>query len=170
VLVVVSKSGSCEPRIARPKAKGLAVPKIRDVPAAAMKEKLTPFPQEPNNPWTPERKDSNVPNTITTLEWNDTASKYWRNLDQSFTFNCPPGGTIHTIWGTDIYTHDSSICTAAVHSGLITARDGGQVIIQIEPRQEFYQGTFRNGIESRSYGKYDGSFSFFNPNSPLIPL
>ena len=35
MLVVVSKSGSCEPRIAKPKGKGAAVPKIKDVPAAA---------------------------------------------------------------------------------------------------------------------------------------
>jgi hypothetical protein len=36
VEVVVSKSGSCEPIIARPKGKGLAVPRIREVPAVAM--------------------------------------------------------------------------------------------------------------------------------------
>jgi hypothetical protein len=37
VEVVVSKSGSCEPRMARPKGKGLAVPRIREVPAVAMR-------------------------------------------------------------------------------------------------------------------------------------
>ena len=36
VLSVVSKSGICEPRIAKPKDKGLAVPRIKDVPAAAI--------------------------------------------------------------------------------------------------------------------------------------
>ncbi|MGB5713840.1 MAG: hypothetical protein WBM44_23385 [Waterburya sp.] len=32
----VSKSGSCEPRIAKPKGKGSAVPKIKDVPDNAI--------------------------------------------------------------------------------------------------------------------------------------
>jgi hypothetical protein len=36
VLSVVSRSGSCEPRIAKPKGKGSAVPRIRDVPAVAI--------------------------------------------------------------------------------------------------------------------------------------
>jgi hypothetical protein len=36
VEVVVSKSGSCEPMIAKPKERGLAVPRIKDVPADAI--------------------------------------------------------------------------------------------------------------------------------------
>ena len=36
--VVVSVSGSWEPRIANPKGIGLAVPRMRDVPAAAIAE------------------------------------------------------------------------------------------------------------------------------------
>ena len=36
VEVVVSKSGSCEPIMAKPKAKGLVVPRIREVPAVAI--------------------------------------------------------------------------------------------------------------------------------------
>ena len=38
VLVVVSMSGSWEPRTAKPNAIGSAVPMIKDVPAAAMSE------------------------------------------------------------------------------------------------------------------------------------
>jgi hypothetical protein len=133
------------------------------------KEKPT-SPQEPDAIQTPESRDGNVPNTIRTLKWNDTASGYWRNLGQYFTFNCPSGGAIDTIYGTDIYTYDSSICTAAVHSGLIAPEYGGQVTIRIEPRQEFYQESFRYGVESREWGKYDGSFSFPGRGEDLIPL
>jgi hypothetical protein len=35
VEVVVSMSGSWEPRMAKPKARGLAVPRIKEVPATA---------------------------------------------------------------------------------------------------------------------------------------
>jgi hypothetical protein len=41
VEVVVSRSGSCEPIMARPKGNGLAVPRIREVPAAAIVQCVT---------------------------------------------------------------------------------------------------------------------------------
>lgn len=91
-----------------------------------------------------------------------TASKFRNNLDQTFRFTCPPNGSITGIWGTDVYTYDSSICTAAVHSGLITAKNGGRVAIKIRPGAEFYNGTTRNGVTSRRYGNYSGSFIFLS--------
>ncbi|MEM8806865.1 MAG: LCCL domain-containing protein [Cyanobacteria bacterium P01_G01_bin.38] len=97
---------------------------------------------------------------ITPLEWNDTASNLSGRLDQDFTYNCPSGGRVGSLWGTDIYTVDSSICTAAVHSGLINARDGGQITIRIKPGQDTYIGMTRNGVKSSSYGSYRGSFIF----------
>jgi hypothetical protein len=115
------------------------------------------------NPGTSKTSDENntlSPSKIPSLDWDDTASEYKGRLGQDFTFNCPPGGAIAPIWGTDIYTYDSSICTAAVHSGLITAPDGGQVTIRIASGEESYQGTKRNGAESRGYGDWSGSFIF----------
>ena len=99
---------------------------------------------------------------ISSLDWKDTANsqKISKNLDQDFSFICLPNGTIHTIWGTDIYTSDSSICTAAVHSGLINAKDGGEITIRIAPGDDSYQGTKRNGVESRRYGSWGASFIF----------
>ena len=94
------------------------------------------------------------------ITWSTTASKFRNNLDQDFTFDCPPNGRIRGIWGTDIYTYGSSICSAAVHAGLITARDGGRVTIRIRPGSEFYNGTTRNGVSSQKYGSYNGSFIF----------
>jgi hypothetical protein len=41
VEVVVSRSGSCEPIMAKPKTRGLAVPKISEVPAAAIVQCVT---------------------------------------------------------------------------------------------------------------------------------
>ncbi|PSB54984.1 LCCL domain-containing protein [Chamaesiphon polymorphus] len=97
---------------------------------------------------------------IRLIQWGDSASGVAARLDQDFTFNCPPNGSIGSIWGTDIYTTDSSICTAAAHSGLITARDGGRVTIRIRPGEEFYNGTTRNGIKTNGYGRYNSSFIF----------
>ena len=36
-----------------------------------------------------------------------------------YEYTCPKYGAKYGIWGTDVYTDDSSICTAAVHVGLI---------------------------------------------------
>ena len=63
------------------------------------------------------------------------------------------------IWGTDVYTRDSSICVAAVHAGLIQ-RSGGAVTVVAEPGRDSYAGSERNGVTSGSYGRFSGSFSF----------
>jgi hypothetical protein len=94
------------------------------------------------------------------LQWSDTASSLRGRLDQDFTYMCPSSGRVGTVYGTDIYTDDSSICSAAVHSGLITARDGGKVIIRIRPGEDSYAGTNRNGVSSDRYGGWRGSFIF----------
>jgi hypothetical protein len=64
------------------------------------------------------------------------------------------------VWGTGIYTDDSSICSAAAHAGLITARSGGQVTIKIRPGAKSYNGANRNGVSSQRYGSWKGSFIF----------
>lgn len=93
-------------------------------------------------------------------DWRRTASHLKQKLDKEFSFSCSPGGIPGTIWGTDLYTSDSSICTAAVHYGLIKTSEGGKVKIRIKPGENSYQGTLRNGIRSQSWGSWSGSFIF----------
>jgi len=81
-------------------------------------------------------------------------------LGQLFDYVCPPDGGLSDIWGTDVYTDDSSICTAAVHVGLIKRETGGRVTIIIRPGLDHYRGSIRNGIVSTGYGPWDGSFVF----------
>jgi hypothetical protein len=99
-----------------------------------------------------------APEQIQILDWNDNASNLQGKLDQDFTYSCPPNGTIGTIWGTDVYTIDSPICSAAVHAGAITAKDGGKVQIKISPGAEFYNATTRNGVASNRYTRSSWSF------------
>ncbi len=63
------------------------------------------------------------------------------------------------VWGSDTYTADSSICRAGVHAGRIPM-SGGRVILSRESGRESYDGTSRNGVETKSYGRWDGSFQF----------
>ncbi len=94
------------------------------------------------------------------LFWSDTAQPWRTRTGERMTFLLPPGGLAGTIWGTDIYTDDSSIGTAAVHAGLISLESGGKVTIKLLGGQDAYTGSERNGIQSRSYGRWRASFSF----------
>ena len=78
---------------------------------------------------------------------------------KTYKFKCPPGGKESSVWGTDIYTVDSSICNAAVHAGKLTSESGGSVTIELRPGESSYKGSTRNGIKTNDYGKYGQSFA-----------
>ena len=64
-----------------------------------------------------------------------------------------------SVWGSDVYTADSSICKSALHTGTI-GRNGGIVSIRTEAGLGRYSGSTRNGVTTRSYGQWDKSFRF----------
>jgi hypothetical protein len=90
--------------------------------------------------------------------WSAGANAYRGRNTERFVYTCPKYGTIGSVWGTDIYTDDSSVCTAAVHTGNISLAGGGTVTIEIRPGQPSYAGTTRNRITTNSYSTYSGSF------------
>jgi hypothetical protein len=93
------------------------------------------------------------------ISWTDTAVPYRGRNGERISFSCAAGGTPRTVWGTDVYTDDSSVCTAAVHAGAITATAGGDIVVEILPGQSSYTGSTRNGITSSNWGSWSGSFS-----------
>lgn len=93
------------------------------------------------------------------ITWGTNAGEHRGKNGQRFTYTCP-GGSGGSVWGTDIYTDDSSICNAALHSGLITASSGGTVMIEIRAGQSSYTGSSRNGVGSGSYAAWSGSYVF----------
>lgn len=95
----------------------------------------------------------------TAATWASNVAQY-RGQNTRVSFDCPAGGSLNNIWGTDIYTDDSSVCTAAVHAGLITFASGGRVTIETRPGAASYTGSTRNGITTGSYGSWGGSFVF----------
>jgi hypothetical protein len=64
-----------------------------------------------------------------------------------------------TVWGTSVYTQDSSICSAAVHAGAV-APSGGQVSVKAAPGCAKYVGSAQNGVTTQSWGSFAGSFYF----------
>ena len=90
--------------------------------------------------------------------WHLNAVAFRPYVGARFAYGCPADGTLGTVWGTDVYTDDSSVCTAGVHAGLISRAAGGTVTIEIRPGQDSYRGSSRNGVASRDYGQWGGSF------------
>ena len=92
--------------------------------------------------------------------WNADARRMRGRIGERFTFTCPPRGTPRKVWGTGLYTDDSSVCTAAVHAGRITFTRGGTVTIEMRSGRSSYKGSTRNGVATRSYGSWPGAFVF----------
>lgn len=70
--------------------------------------------------------------------------------------NCAAAGAAYSsVWGTDIYTSDSSICRAAIHAGIPWSEP---FIIDVVDGQSSYTGSTRNGVLTSSYGSWDTSF------------
>ncbi len=105
------------------------------------------------------------------VSWTTAARAYKGRVGEPIALTCPPGGWPGTVWGTDTYTDDSSICTAAVHAGVITFATGGPIALQMKPGQGSYRGTIRNGVSSERYQAWDGSFSVsaYTPPPPPAP-
>lgn len=62
------------------------------------------------------------------------------------------------VWGTQPYTFDSDLSTAAVHAGALQIGQTGIVRVTIQPVQFGYPGTNRNGVTSRDWLPWDGNY------------
>ena len=68
------------------------------------------------------------------------------------------GNETGSVWGTDIFTDDSYLETAAVHAGVLAPGETDVVKVTLLPGEESYEGTIRNDITSMSYGAWSGSY------------
>jgi anti-sigma factor RsiW len=104
------------------------------------------------------RLDLELASVATGMIWHRSAQDLRDQVGKGFQFNCPSYGEPDAVWGTGEYTDDSSVCNAAVHEGWITHSSGGTVTIKITPGRDWYPGTSRNGVESREWEEWAGSF------------
>jgi hypothetical protein len=96
--------------------------------------------------------------------WDRTAVDHRGQIGARFAYVCPPGGTAHSVWGSGVYSDDSSVCTAGVHAGAISFAQGGNVVIEMRPGQDSYGESSRNGVNTMSYGAWTGSYTVVNGN------
>ncbi len=72
-----------------------------------------------------------------------------------------------TVWGTDIYTDDSTLGAAVIHAGLVREGEQAVVFVTVLPGQDQYEGTTRHGITTHSYGHWHGSYRVsLSPDGP----
>jgi len=106
--------------------------------------------------------------TVSVVDWNTNAQGYEEFIGSRYSYTLPPDGLPGRVWGTDLYTSDSSIGTAAVHAGLISFATGGTVTIEIVEGQSSYEGSVRNGVETTSYGQWGGSYVFIDGSGNVV--
>ena len=69
------------------------------------------------------------------------------------------GENQRTVWGTDVYTDDSPVSTAAVHAGLVKVGESAEIVISTKGPGKSFTRSDRNGVQSSGYGSIDGSYS-----------
>ena len=57
------------------------------------------------------------------------------------------------VWGTNPYTTDSGLSSAAVHAGVLKNGQTGVVKVTMLPGKDSYEGSTRNGIRSAAWGR-----------------
>jgi hypothetical protein len=144
-------------------------------PGAAVARADAPVSPAPSPPPRPEVPPSGPPpvsqptpaagpaaGSVVGNDWLGSATALRGRTGERFTFRCPPGGSAgRGPFGTDVYADHSSVCTAAVHAGLITFASGGSVTIEIRAGQDFYAGSAgQGGVTSSAAGGWPGSFVF----------
>jgi hypothetical protein len=72
-----------------------------------------------------------------------------------------PGPQQPSLWGTDVYTLDSSLAAAAVHAGVAKPGEVVSVRVRILQSPPQYVASIRNGVNSTAYGNFpSGAFEF----------
>jgi hypothetical protein len=62
------------------------------------------------------------------------------------------------VWGTDVYTGDSVVTTAAVHAGAVNLGETAVVRVTVMPPLAHYPGSVRHGVTSHDYGRYGAAY------------
>ncbi|CAL9686667.1 unnamed protein product [Knipowitschia caucasica] len=86
------------------------------------------------------------------------------NQDQDQTVLCPTDCAQWrvSVFGTKVFASVSSVCGAAVHSGLIGA-SGGPVLLKRIQGPQSYMGSYSNGIQSQHLSRWTSSFTVSQP-------
>ncbi|HMF14521.1 MAG TPA: LCCL domain-containing protein [Gemmataceae bacterium] len=83
-----------------------------------------------------------------------TLTAYQHQFSKEFRFTVTGTNDNGGLWGSDVYTLDSSLAKAAVHAGVLRAGQTGPVKVRIVASPPGFVGSTRHGIASANYGPY----------------
>lgn len=95
----------------------------------------------------------------TTLTDPGDLTRYRGQTGLVYIFTVTGNASGGTVWGSDIYTDDSNLSAVAVHAGILADGQTGTVKVTILAGQSSYTASTRNGVSTRSYGSWYGSYS-----------
>ena len=102
--------------------------------------------------------DGGEPIVLDNWHWNQGVSQFRGQYGQRYTMNCIKNGSEFAVWGSNPYTDDSPVCTAAAHQGLMTRNQGGSVTVESRPAQKKFEGGNANGVTAFPWGPFPGSY------------
>ena len=79
------------------------------------------------------------------------------------------GTTTGGVYGTGVYADDSHLSTAAVHAGVLRAGQSGVVTVEILRGRDSYTGSTANGVTSRNWSRWGGSYRFVGTAGAATP-
>jgi hypothetical protein len=91
---------------------------------------------------------ADAPRTMQSLADSVGASFYFRVT----------GANEGPLWGTGIYTGDSSIAVAAVHAGLVKPGQAAVIKVTAVPPLNAYKGSVQNGVTSHAFARYGSAY------------
>jgi hypothetical protein len=97
-----------------------------------------------------------------------TAAPFKDQVGRRVTYVCPPTEVPAdvSVWGSDVYTFDSSVCQAAIHAGVLQAGRAGVVTFTMSPGAAVIRSTTRNGVTTKAYAAYQSTFRFDDSREP----
>jgi hypothetical protein len=82
---------------------------------------------------------------------------YQDKVGKTFWFRVT-GAVNGSLWGTDVYTADSSLAAAAVHAGVVKNGQTGVVKVTLVGSPQAFTGSTRNGVTSQPYGPFVAAY------------
>lgn len=97
-----------------------------------------------------------------------TLTDFANRIGESFYFEVV-GSSANSAWGTEVYTYDSNLATAAVHSGILRSGQRGLVKVTILKSADPHRGSTQNGVTTSNWGPYSASFTVERPKPDDVP-
>jgi len=87
----------------------------------------------------------------------DSLMRLQGNIGKTYRFRVT-GNVNGSVWGSDVYTTDSSLETAAVHAGVLKPGQTGIVKVTFLAPPPVFNGSTRNGVTTSPYLSFPGAF------------